>query len=137
MCSSDLLLLALCAACAACGASAQEETLDATLRKSVAKLPVGDTGAMTVLRSYRPRGDGPFPWIVLCHDTSPSPESNRAIGRYRNPRLLREWLGRGYAVFVLIRRGYGASGASAWVAVMALARVPIPGARARPPPRIF
>lgn len=104
------LLLALCAACAACGASAQEETLDATLRESVAKLPVGDTGATIVVTSYRPRGDGPFPWIVLSHGTSPSPESNRAIGRYRNPRLMREWLGRGYAVFVPVRRGYGASG---------------------------
>ena len=58
----------------------------------------------------RPRNDGLFPWIVLSRGTSPSPESDRAIGRYRNPRLMRERLDLPYALFALARRGYGAGG---------------------------
>jgi hypothetical protein len=37
-------------------------------------------------------------------------EANRAMGRYRPVNPAREWVRRGYAVLVPVRRGYGASG---------------------------
>jgi dienelactone hydrolase len=63
-----------------------------------------------VVTSFRPRGNGPFPWIVLSHGSAPTVEANRAMGRYRPLNPVREWVRRGYAVIVPVRRGYGASG---------------------------
>jgi dienelactone hydrolase len=94
------------------GTSALAETpeLDASLRESVERLPVPGTGATIVMTSYRPPGDGPFPWIVLSHGTAVTSAESRAMGRARNPRLVHEWVRRGYAVLVPVRRGYGESG---------------------------
>src|SRR2546430_2925844 len=46
----------------------------------------------------------------MSHGTAPTPEANRTIGRYRSLNPIREWVRRGYAVIVPVRRGYGASG---------------------------
>ena len=62
--------------------------------------------------SERPRGDGPFPWIVLSHGTAVARAASLAIGRNRNLPLANEWVSRGYAVLVPVRRGYGASASS-------------------------
>lgn len=86
------------------------EPIDRALREQVHRVDVASAGASIVVTSYRPQGNGPFPWIVLSHGTAVTAEANRKIGRYRNPALVREWLQRGYAVLVPIRRGYGASG---------------------------
>jgi dienelactone hydrolase len=104
-----LALFALAGVCAS-APSPEQDPLDASLREAVITLAVPGTGESIVVTSYRPPRSGPFPWIVLSHGTSPSPENNRALGRYRNPQLMHEWLTRGYAVLVPIRRGYGASG---------------------------
>ena len=74
-------------------------------------MPVAGTDASIVVTSFRPPGDGPFPWIVLSHGTATTPEANRAIGRYRPLPPIREWVRRGYAVVVPVRRGYGARAA--------------------------
>jgi dienelactone hydrolase len=89
---------------------AQTEKLDAELRDTVSTVPVPATGTAIVVTSYRPRGDGPFPWLILSHGTATTLEANRAIGRYRPLNPVREWVRRGYAVLVPVRRGYGASG---------------------------
>ncbi len=73
-------------------------------------MPVAGTDASIVVTSFRPGGRGPFPWIVLSHGTGTTFAANRAIGRSRNLALTREWVRRGYAVLVPVRRGYGASG---------------------------
>jgi dienelactone hydrolase len=86
------------------------EKLETSLREAVHSVPVAAAGASIVVTSFRPRGDGPFPWIVLSHGTAATPKANRAIGRNRNLPLTREWVRRGYAVLVPVRRGYGASG---------------------------
>lgn len=91
-------------------AHAQRDSLDSSLRETVHSLPVTAAGAGIVVTSFRPPGDGPFPWIVLSHGTAGTPEVNRRIGRNRNLPLAREWVRRGYAVLAPIRRGYGASG---------------------------
>lgn len=75
-------------------------------------VPVAAASASIVVTSFRPQGNGPFPWIVLSHGTATTMEASRAIGRNRNPQLAREWVRRGYAVLAPIRRGYGASGGS-------------------------
>lgn len=92
------------------GADARDAKVDASLREAVHRLPVAGTEASIVVTSYRPRGAGPFPWIVLSHGTAVTPEANRAIGRYRSLSPIREWVKRGYAVVVPVRRGYGESG---------------------------
>ncbi len=95
----------------ACSPShARDDKPDSSLREAVHSVPVSAAGASIVVTSFRPRGAGPFPWIVLSHGTAGSPEANRAIGRNRNLGLARQWVQRGYAVFVPVRRGYGASG---------------------------
>ncbi len=92
------------------------QAIDPVLREEVQRIPVpaaataaGAASAELVMTSYRPRGPGPFPWIVLSHGTATTAQGNRAIARYRNTPLVKEWLGRGYAVLVPVRRGYGAS----------------------------
>lgn len=89
---------------------ARDDRLDSSLREAVHSVPVAAAGASIVVTSFRPRGDGPFPWIVLSHGTAGTVEANRAIGRYRNLSLARQWVQRGYALLVPVRQGYGASG---------------------------
>lgn len=93
-----------------CPGLARAEKIDATLREEVQRVPVPATDATIVVTSFRPRGAGPFPWIVLSHGTAPTAEANRVMGRYRPLHPVREWVKRGYAVLVPVRRGYGASG---------------------------
>jgi dienelactone hydrolase len=103
--------LALAAARPASGLSpAAAEKLDASLREEVHTVPVAAARASIVVTSFRPRGDGPFPWIVLSHGSAPTVAANRAMDRYRPLVPAREWVRRGYAVLVPVRRGYGASG---------------------------
>ena len=87
-----------------------QQPFDSALRESVDRIEVPEAGAKIVVSSYRPKGKGPFPWIVLSHGTSPSAETNRTLGRYRNIPLVHQWVDRGYAVIVPVRRGYGDSG---------------------------
>lgn len=89
--------------------SAKDSAIDASLREAIHSIPVADTGASIVVTSFRPRGDGPFPWVVLSHGTAVTREGNFAIGRSRNLPVASEWVKRGYAVLVPVRRGYGAS----------------------------
>jgi dienelactone hydrolase len=95
---------------AACAFASTRSDLDGTLREVVHSVPVAGTEASIVVTSFRPPGNGPFPWIVLSHGTATTAEANRAIGRYRPLPPIREWVHRGYAVVVPVRRGYGASG---------------------------
>jgi dienelactone hydrolase len=87
------------------------ETLNASLREAVYSVRVPAADVNIVVTSFRPRGDGPFPWIVLNHGTATTLEANLAKDRYRPLNPVREWVRRGYAVLVPMRRGYGAKGA--------------------------
>src|SRR5262249_47294594 len=93
-----------------CAAASARGELDATLREAVHSVPVTGTDSSIVVTSFRPPGKGPFPWIALSHGTATTAAANRAIGRYRPLPPIREWVQRGYAVVVPVRRGYGASG---------------------------
>ena len=117
MCAAKLTaIVVVCAAIVGGGSlaqakqpSAKDSAIDASLREVVHNVPVANTGASIVVTSFRPRGDGPFPWIVLSHGTAVTREGSLAIGRNRNLPIASEWVNRGYAVLVPIRRGYGAS----------------------------
>lgn len=87
---------------------AWSEALNAQLRETVNDVPVPAAGASIVVTAFRPQGAGPFPWLVLSHGTATTLEANLAKGRYRPLYPVREWVKRGYAVFVPMRRGYGA-----------------------------
>jgi dienelactone hydrolase len=91
-------------------AATPDASLETSLREAVHRVPVPGVDTSIVVTSFRPSGDGPFPWIALSHGTATTPEANRAIGRYRPLPPIREWVRRGYAVLAPVRRGYGASG---------------------------
>ena len=107
MSAAFCLLLAAFVACPP--SHAQDDKLNALLREAVHSVPVAAAGANIVVTSFRPRGNGPFPWIVHNHGNG-TPEANRAMGRNRNLGLAWQWVLRGYAVLVPVRLGYGASG---------------------------
>ena len=104
------LALAGCASASTTGTTTGAEQLDVSLREEVHSVRVAAADADIVVTTYRPRGSGPFPWLVMSHGTAPTPAANRTIGRYRSLNPIREWVRRGYAVIVPVRRGYGASG---------------------------
>jgi len=109
--SGTLVLLAALAASAPTAARG-EAGPDAALRESVHDVPVPEAGATIVVTSFRPPGAGRFPWIVLSHGTAVTKEANLNLARYRPLNPVREWLRRGYAVFVPMRRGYGSKTAA-------------------------
>lgn len=109
-CRLALVVLTLLLAGCATPQRAANQPVDRTLRETIHSVPVPPAGASIVVTTFRPRGNGPFPWIVLSHGTAPSADVNRAMGRYRPLPAINEWLRRGYAVVAPVRRGYGASG---------------------------
>ena len=108
------LALAGCASADTTRTATSADQLDAALREEVHRVRVAAADADIVVTTYRPRGSGPFPWLVMSHGTAPTPAANRTIGRYRSLNPIREWVRRGYAVIVPVRRGYGASGGAAF-----------------------
>ena len=108
--SAALCLLLAATLVARAYSPARDEKLATSLREAVHSVPVAAAGANIVVTSFRPRGNGPFPWLVLSHGAATTLEANRAMGRYRPLHPVHEWVRRGYAVLVPVRRGYGASG---------------------------
>lgn len=102
----DAMVAAICLFALAVPARSAEP-LDAALREEVHRVPVAAAGVEIVVTSFRPRGDGPFPWLVLSHGTATTGQANRSRPRYRPLAPVREWVRRGYAVLVPMRRGYG------------------------------
>lgn len=94
------------------GVAAAEATAvpaDFGLHEDVRMIPASDDGVaeleVTVLR---PRGDGPFPLVVLNHGRAPSPA--QAQPRFRPLHVAYEFVRRGYAVVVPMRQGFSRSG---------------------------
>lgn len=96
------------AALSACFASAWGQQPNSSLRETVHQVPVPAAGASIVVTSFMPPGKGPFPWLILSHGTATTLEANLGRERYRPLNPVREWVRRGYAVLVPMRRGYGA-----------------------------
>jgi dienelactone hydrolase len=90
----------------------RDDRLDPTLRESVSHVAVPGANATIVVTSFRPPGRGPLPWLVLSHGTATTMEANLEKDRYRPLDPVREWVRRGYAVIVPMRRGYGSKSAA-------------------------
>jgi dienelactone hydrolase len=92
--------------------------LASDLHETIVEVPMterglfGDKQRELTATVYRPEGDGPFPLIVLSHGNPPNAFDRSKIGRFRKIAQIREFVARGFAVIVPIRRGYGATGGS-------------------------
>jgi dienelactone hydrolase len=97
-------------------ASAQDDEILADLHEQVVQVPLvidgffGKKELALTATIFRPPGDGPFPLIVLSHGNPPKASDRPKIKRYRLIPQIREFVRRGFAVIVPIRRGYGATG---------------------------
>ncbi len=109
-------ILALLSTLSAAPARAADDRLRADLHEQVVQVPVrveglfGDKEVLLTATVFRPRGDGPFPLIVLNHGTPPHAADRVKIGRFRRIPQICEFIKRGFAVIVPIRRGHGATG---------------------------
>ena len=105
------LAFALFAACFASGARAAAPVAKDALVREVGTLPVTIDGSRHTLESLivRPPGDGPFPLAVIAHG---APRDVAQRGRFAVSSLgpqAEEMARRGWAVAVVLRRGYGSS----------------------------
>lgn len=110
------LLFFLCLVLFPALAHAADEEILAELHEQVVQVPIrieglfGGKDSNLTATTFRPDGNGPFPLIVLSHGTSPNALERANIGRYRRIPQIREFVNRGFAVIVPIRRGFGATG---------------------------
>ncbi len=107
-----LLFAALFAAAAPCAATGQADEYDVALREETLRIPLPSEArwAALVATSYRPQGDGAFPLVILNHGSPASASEREKMGRYRVLDRVQEFVIRGYAVVVPMRRGYGLTG---------------------------
>jgi len=97
-------------------AVADDNELISELNEEVVQIPVtvgsatGQHAVSLTATTFHPKGNGPFPLIVLSHGNPPNAADRPAIGRFRRIPQVKEFLNRGFAVLVPIRRGYGATG---------------------------
>jgi len=95
------------------GNTAQAVTLDTSLNETVMMLPVvGQDGTTLNLETtiFKPPGTGPFPLLVMNHGKERG--SPAAQKRDRFLAMSREFVKRGYAVVVPMRKGFAQSGGS-------------------------
>jgi dienelactone hydrolase len=107
---SAMLAAALLCAAAPCAATGHQ--YDPALREEMVMVPLPDATGWPALTAttYRPPGDGPFPLIVLSHGNPVNAQERDRMGRYRVISRVREFINRGFAVIVPMRRGYGLTG---------------------------
>jgi dienelactone hydrolase len=61
------------------------------------------------LTVFKPHGEGPFPLVILNHGRAGTPEKRAQPLRFRYEHQARYWVGKGFAVMVPTRVGYGES----------------------------
>jgi len=92
---------------------AADEEMIADLHEQVVQVPVQVQGlfglqeVQLTATIYRPGGKGPFPLVVLNHGSRTDAMERAKIGRFRRIPQIREFIKRGFAVIVPIRRGHG------------------------------
>ena len=95
---------------------ATDEEMIADLHEQVVQVPVqvkglfGSQEVQLTATVYRPDGNGPFPLVVLNHGSRTDAIERVKIGRFRRIPQIREFIKRGFAVIVPIRRGHGVTG---------------------------
>jgi dienelactone hydrolase len=99
---------------------AQQEEILPDLNEEIIQIPMivdgffGKKEIQLTATTFHPQGNGPFPLIILSHGTRSDPAIRLKIGRFRLIPQIREFLKRGFAVIVPIRRGHGKTGGT-WV----------------------
>ncbi|NEX63770.1 dienelactone hydrolase family protein [Noviherbaspirillum galbum] len=90
-------------------APAPAVTLDAALNEQVVMIPVVSGGESVDLETtiFKPPGEGPFPLVIMNHGKALG--NPRAQGRDRFVVLSREFVRRGYAVVIPMRKGFSKS----------------------------
>jgi dienelactone hydrolase len=85
---------------------------DDTMHEQMVRVPLSPEALSPwlIATTYRPRGQGPFPLVVLSHGNPGNAEARGNMGRYRVLPRIREFINRGFAVIVPMRRGYGLTG---------------------------
>jgi dienelactone hydrolase len=88
---------------------AQAATLDASLNEQVVMVPAGSAHNSVELETtvFRPPGSGPFPLVVMNHGKALGNPRNQ--GRDRFIAVSREFVKRGYAVVIPMRKGFSKS----------------------------
>lgn len=83
--------------------------LDPTVNEQVVMLPVMQNGQSFLFETtiFRPPGEGPFPLLVMNHGKERGNPANQKRDRFLA--LSREFVKRGYAVVVPMRKGYSQS----------------------------
>jgi len=105
-------MLATVLLCAAMPCAANGHLYDPALHEEIVMVPLPAAANWPALTAttYRPPGDGPFPLIVLSHGNPVDAQERDRMGRYRVISRVREFINRGFAVIVPMRRGYGLTG---------------------------
>ena len=108
--TSALALTAFTLCNAAHGAAiSQALTLDPTVNEQVVMLPVSENGQSFQFETtlFKPPGDGPFPLLVMNHGKDRGASHQQARDRFLA--MSREFVRRGYAVAVPMRKGFAGS----------------------------
>lgn len=94
---------------AALAANAAPPSLDPTVNEEIVMLPIQTNGQTFTLETtiFRPPGAGPFPLLLMNHGKERGDPANQARDRFLT--LSREFVKRGYAVVVPMRRGFSRS----------------------------
>ena len=102
--------IAITFAAAALGSAAHAASLDPTVNEQVIMLPVVSNGSKLSFETtiFRPSGEGPFPLLVMNHGKERGNPAKQARDRFLA--MSREFVKRGYAVAVPMRKGFAASG---------------------------
>ncbi len=90
--------------------------LDSDIREAVLRVPASAQNAFgktlagdLIVTTYRPKGDGPFPLVIINHGRNP--ETRAVYPRQRYESAARFFVRKGFAVAVPLRLGYGETAA--------------------------
>ncbi len=111
-CSASRFTLTLVFATLVISHPTDAASLDTTVNEEVIMLPVISNGSKLPLETtiFRPPGEGPFPLLVMNHGKDRGNPARQTRDRFLA--LSREFVRRGYAVAVPMRKGFAASGGS-------------------------
>ena len=103
-----LLVIALCTAHGLAAAAAP--ALNKDMREEIVMVKVGSGLGSVELETtiFRPPGPGPFPLVLMNHGKAPGNPAFQGRSRYID--ISREFIERGYAVAIPMRRGFSKSG---------------------------
>lgn len=110
--TSAILVAAAGLSAASHAAAPAQPALDPTVNEQIVMLPVVQNGSQFKFETtiYMPPGAGPFPLLVMNHGKERGNPSNQKRDRFLS--MSREFVKRGYAVVVPMRKGFSQSSGS-------------------------